>query len=206
MYTYDRFTSLYSRNSHNIVKQLCCGCFWLVAQSCLTLQPHELQQARPPCPSPIPRVHSNSHPLSRWCHPAISSSVIPFSSWPPIPPSMRVFSNESTLHMRWPNYWRFSFSNITSKENPGPISFRMDWLGLLAVQGTFKCLLQHHSSEASVLWRPLFFMIQLSHLYMTTGKTVALTRGTSLSVKWCLCFLICCLGFSLLCFRGASAF
>jgi len=115
-----------------------------------SLRPHELQHAGPPCPSPTPGVYPNSCPLSRWCHPAISSSVIPFSSCPPIPPSIRVFSNESTLHMRWPKYWSFSFSIIPSKEHPGLISFRMDWLDLLAVQGTLKSLLQHHSSKASI--------------------------------------------------------
>ena len=97
---------------------------------------------------------------------------------PPIPPSIRVFSNESTLHMRWPNYWSFSFSIIPSKEIPGVISFRMDWLDLLAVQGTLKSLLQHHSSKASILWRSAFFTVQLSHPYMTTGKTIGLTRRT----------------------------
>ena len=95
---------------------------------------------------------------------------------PPIPPSIRVFSNESTLPMRWPKYWSFSFSIIPSKEHPGLISFTMDWLDLLAIQGTLKSLLQHHSSKASVLWRLAFFMVQLSHPYMTTGKTIALTR------------------------------
>ena len=94
----------------------------------------------------------------------------------PIPPSSRVFSNESTLHMRWPKYWSFSFSIIPSKEIPGLISFRMDWLGLLAVQGTLKSLLQHHSSKASIIWCSAFFTVQLSHPYMTTGKTIALTR------------------------------
>uniref|UniRef100_A0AC11EFV3 Uncharacterized protein n=2 Tax=Ovis aries TaxID=9940 RepID=A0AC11EFV3_SHEEP len=97
---------------------------------------------------------------------------------PPIPPSIRVFSNESTLCMRWPKYWSFSFSIIPSKEIPGLISFRMDWLDLLAVQGTLKSLLQHHSSKASILWRSAFFTVQLSHPYMTTGKTIALTRRT----------------------------
>ena len=97
---------------------------------------------------------------------------------PPIPPSIRVFSNESTLHMRWPKYWSFSFSIISSKEIPGLISFRMDWLDLLAVQGTLKSLLQHHSVKASILQRSAFFTVQLSHPYMTTGKTIALTRGT----------------------------
>ena len=96
---------------------------------------------------------------------------------PPIPPSNRVFSNESTLHMRWPKYWSLSFSIIPSKEIPGLISFRMDWLDLLAVQRTLKSL-QHHSSKASILWHSAFFIVQLSHPYMTTGKTIALTRRT----------------------------
>ena len=97
---------------------------------------------------------------------------------PPIPPSIRVLSNESTLHMRWPKYWSFSFSIIPSKEIPGLISFRMEWLDLLAVQGTLKSLLQHHSSKVSVLRCSAFFTVQLSHPYMTTGKTIALTRQT----------------------------
>ena len=96
----------------------------------------------------------------------------------PIPPSIRVFFNELTLHMRWPKYWSFSFSIIPSKEHPGVISFRMDWLDLLVVQGTLKSLLQHHSSKASILWHSAFFTVQLSHPYMTTGKIVALTRWT----------------------------
>ena len=95
---------------------------------------------------------------------------------PPSPPSIRVFSNESTLRMRWPKYWSSSFSIIASKEIPGLISFRMDWLDLLAVQGTLKSLLQHHTSKASILRRSAFFTVQLSHPYMTTGKTIALTR------------------------------
>ena len=97
---------------------------------------------------------------------------------PPIPPSIRVFSNESTLPVRWPKYWSFSFSIIPSKEIPELISFRIDWLALLAVQGTLKSLLQHHSSKASILWRSAFFTVWLSHPYMTTGKTIALTRRT----------------------------
>ena len=103
------------------------------------------------------------------CHPLLL---------PPIPPSIRVFSSESTLHMRWPKYWSFSFRIIPSKEIPGLISFRMDWLDLLAVQGTLKSLLQHHSSKASILRRSAFFTVQLSHPYMTTGKTIALARRT----------------------------
>ena len=97
---------------------------------------------------------------------------------PPIPPSITVFSNESTLHMRWPKYWSLSFSIIPSKECPGLISFRMDWLDLLAVQGALKSLLQHHSSKASILQHSAFFTVQISHPYMTTGKTTALTRWT----------------------------
>ena len=115
-----------------------------------SLRTHKSQHARPPCPSPTPGVHSNSRPSSRWCHPAISSSVVPFSSCPQSPPAS-VFSNESTLHIRWPKYWSFSFSSIPSKEHPGLISFRMDWMDLLAVQGILKSLLQHHSSKASIL-------------------------------------------------------
>ena len=103
---------------------------------------------------------------------------------PPIPPSIRVFSNESILCMRWPKYWSFSFSIIPSKEHPGLVSFRMDWLDLLAVQGTLMSLLQHHSLKA-ILWHSAFFIVQLSHPYMTTGKTMALTRRTfvTLNVK-----------------------
>ena len=97
---------------------------------------------------------------------------------PSIPPSIRVFSNESTLRIRWPKYWNFSFSIRPSNGHPGLISFRMDWLDLLVVQGTLKSLLQHHSSKASILQRSAFFIVQLSHPYMTTGKTIALTRQT----------------------------
>ena len=143
-----------------------------------SLWPHESQHARHPCTSPTPGVHSDSCPSSQWCHPAISSSVGPFSSCPPVPPSIRVFSNESTLHMRWPKYWSFSLSISPSKEHPGLISFRMDWLDLLAVQGTLKSLLQYHSSKPSILQHSAFFTVQLSHPYMTTGKTIALTRRT----------------------------
>ena len=131
-----------------------------------------------PCPSRTPAVHPNPCPLSRWCHPTISSSVVPFSSLPSIFPSIRVFSNESALHIRWPKYWSFSFSISPSNEHPGLISFRMDWLNLLAVQGTLKSLLQHHSSKASIFRHSAFFTVQLSHPYMTTGKTIALTRWT----------------------------
>ena len=114
---------------------------------------------------------------------------------PPIPPSIRVFSNESALHIRWPKYWSFSFSISPSNEHPGLISFRMDWLDLLAVQGTLNSFLQHHTSKASILRCSAFFTVQLSHPYMSTGKTIALTRWTLLA-KYCLCFLICYLGWS----------
>ena len=107
---------------------------------------------------------------------------------PPIPPSIRVFSNESTLRMRWPKYWSFSFSIIPSKEIPGCISFRTDWLDLLEVQGTLKSLLQNHSSKASVLQCSAFFVVQLSHPYMITGKTIALTRWTFVSKVMSLLF------------------
>ena len=142
-----------------------------------SLWPHGLQCARPPCPSPTPEVHSNSCPLSRWCHPAISSSVL-FSSHLQSLPTSGFFSNESVLHIRWPEYWRFSFSISPSNECSRPISFRMDWLHLLAVQGTLKSLLQHHSLKASILQCSAFFTAQLSHPYMTTGNTIALTRQT----------------------------
>ena len=113
---------------------------------------------------------------------------------PPIPPSIRVFSNESALCIRWPKYWSFSFSISSSNEHPGLI-FRMDWLDLLAVQGTLKGLLQHHSSKASIFQHSAFFTVQLSHPYMTTGKTIALTRWTFVGKVMSL-LLICCLGWS----------
>ena len=139
-----------------------------------SLWPHELQHARPPCPSPVPRVHSDSTSIESvmpsshliLCHPLL---LLPL-----IPPSIRVFSKESTLRVRWPKYWRFSFSIIPSKEIPGLISFRMDWLNLLVVRETLKSLLQHHSSKASILWHSAFFTVQHSHPY----KTKALTRRT----------------------------
>ena len=108
-------------------------------------------------------------------------------------PSIRVFSNESALRIRWPKYWSFSFNISPSKEHPGLISFKMDWLDILTVQGTLKSFLQHHSSKASILWCSAFFIVQLLHPYMTTGKTTALTRRTFLG-KVMLCFLICCVG------------
>ena len=140
-----------------------------------SLRPHEPQHTRPQCRSLTPRVHRNSCPLSWWCH---FSLCRPLLLLPPIPPSIRVFSNESALCIRWPKYWSFSFSISPFNEHPGLISFGMDWLDLLSVQGTLKSPLQHHSSKASVLWRAAFFIVQLLHPYMTTGKTIALTRRT----------------------------
>ena len=135
---------------------------------------HEPQHKRPPCPSPTPGVYPNSCPLSRWCHLSISLSVVPFSSF------LQAFSTSGSFPMsqlftsdRWPKYWSFRFNISPSNEHPGLIYFRMDWLNLLAVQGTLKSLLQHHSSKASILWCSSFFIVQLSHPYMTTGKTVA---------------------------------
>ena len=132
-----------------------------------SLRPHESQHPRPPCPSPTPGVYSNSCPLSWWCHLILCH---PLLFLPPIPPSIRVFSNESTPRMRWPKYWSFSFSISPSNEHSGLISFRMDWLDFLAVQGTLKSLLQHHSSKASIFWCSSFFTVQLSHPYMTLEK------------------------------------
>ena len=112
----------------------------------------------------------------------------PFLFLPPIPPSIRVFSNESALRIRWPKYWSFVFNISPTNEHPGLISFRMDWLDLLAVQGTLKSLLQHHSSKASILRHSAFFIVQLSHPYMTTGKTIVLTRWTSVGKVMSLLF------------------
>ena len=143
-----------------------------------SLQPHEMQHTRPPCLSPTPGVYSNSRPSVELVMP--SSHLIlccPLLLLPPIPPSIRIFSYESTLRMRWSKYWSFSFSFIPSKEHPGLISFRMDRLDLLAVQGTLKSLLQHHTSKASIL-RCSAFTVQFSYSYITTGKTIALTRRT----------------------------
>ena len=142
-----------------------------------SLWPHESQNTRPPCPSPTPGVYSDSCPSSQWCHPNISSCHT-LLLLPSIFPSIRVFSNKSALHIRWPKYWSFSFNISPSNEHPGMISFRMDWLDLLAVQGTLNSLPQHHSSKASILQCSSFFIVQLSHPYKTTGKSIALTRRT----------------------------
>ena len=146
--------------------------FSSVAQVCLTLQPYGLQHARSPCPSPTPGDYSNSCPLNQPSHP-LSLLLLPS-----IFPSIGVPCNESALCIRWPKYWSFSCSISPSNEHPGLISFRMDWLDLLAVQGTLKSLLQHHSSKTSILWRSAFFMVQLSQSCMTTGKIIALTIWT----------------------------
>ena len=143
-----------------------------------SLRPHESQHARPPCPSPTPGVHSDSLSIESVMPSSHLILCRPLFLLPPIPPSIIVFSNESALRMRWPKYWSFSCSIIPSKEHPGLISFRIDWLDLLAVQGTLKSLLQHHSSKASIIRCSAFFTVQLSHPYMTTGKTIALTRWT----------------------------
>ena len=141
-----------------------------------TLRPHESQDTRPPCPSPSPGVHSDSTSIESVMPSSHLILCRPLLLLHSIPPSIRVFSNESTLRMRWPKFWSFSFSIIPSKEIPGLTSFRMDWLDLLAVQGTLKSLFQRHSSKASIPRRSAFFTVQLSHPYMTTGKTIALTR------------------------------
>ena len=133
-----------------------------------SLRPHGLQHARSPCPSPTPGVYSNSCPLSRWCHPTVSSSVVPFSSY------LQSFPAPGSFQMS--QLFAFHFNISPSNDYLRLISFRMDWLDLLAVQGTLKSFLQHHSSKASILQCSAFFTAQLSHPYMTTGKTIALTR------------------------------
>ena len=127
---------------------------------------HQLLESTQTHIYPLSDAIQPSHPLSSPSPPALSL------------PSIMVFSNESALHIRWPKYWGFSFNISPSNEHSGLVSFRMDWLDLLAVQGTLKSLLQHHSSKASILWHSVFFIVQLSHPYMTTGKTIALTRWT----------------------------
>ena len=149
------------------------------------LWPHGLQCTRLPCHSPLPRVCSYSFPLSRWCHPTISSSP---SLLPSIFSNIRVLSNESALCIQWLKYWNFSFSISCSNEYSGLISFRIDWFDLHAVQGILRSLLQHHSLKTSILWHSAFFMVQLLHPYMTTGKTIALTRRTFVNKMMSLLF------------------
>ena len=171
---------LMKQNDHSPVRVSQCGSilvlFLLISHSVVSdcLWPHGLQHTRLPCSSPSSRVCSNSRPLSQWCHPTISSSVTLLLLSPSVFPSIRVFSNESALHIKWPRNWSFNFSISPSKAIP----FRTDWLDLLAVQGALKSLLQHHSSKESILRRSAFFIVQLSHPYMTTGKKIALTRQT----------------------------
>ena len=133
-----------------------------------SLRPYGLQHEKPPWPSPTPGVYTNPCPLSWWCHPPISSSAVPFSSC----------FQSSPLRIRWPKYWSCSFNISPSNEYPGLICFRMNWLDLLAVQGSLRSLPQHHNSKASILRHSAFFIVQLSPPYMTTGKTIALTRRT----------------------------
>ena len=180
--------------------------FSAVTQLCLTLQAHGLQHARLPCSSPTPRACSNSCPSLRWLHPTISSFVAPFLLLlPSVFPSISVFSDESVLCIRWLKYWSFRFNISPSNEHPGLISFRMDWLDLPAVQGTLKSLLQHHSSKASILQSSAFFIIQLSHPCIITGKTIPLTRWTFVSKVMSLLFNMLP-RFVRLSFQGASIF
>ena len=139
-------------------------------------RPHGLQHARPPCPSPTPGVYSMSIELVMPSNHLILCHLLLLL--PSIFPSIRIFSDESVLRIRWPKYWSFSFNISPSNEHVGLISFRVDWLDLLAIQRTLKSLLQHHSSKASILRRSAFFTVQLSHPFMTTGKAIALTRWT----------------------------
>ena len=155
--------------------------FSSVTQSCPTLATTWIAA----CQASLSITNSRSSPKLMSIESVMSSSHLilchPLLLLPPIPPSIRVFSNESTLHMRWPKNCSFSFSISPSKEHPGLISFKMDWLDLLAVQGILKSLLQHHSSKASILRRSAFFTVQLSHPYMTTGKIITLTNGPLLA-------------------------
>ena len=143
-----------------------------------SLRPHGLQHARQSCSSPTPGACSDSCPIESVMplnHLILCHLLLLLTS---IFPSIRVFSSESVLHIRWPKYWSFSFSISPSNEYSGLISFRMDWFDLLSVQGTLKSLFQYDSSKASILWCSAFFIVQVSHPYMTTGKTIALTRQT----------------------------
>ena len=160
-----------------------------------SLWPHRLQHARPPCPSPAPGACLNSCLLNQWCHPTISSSVVPFFSFLQSFPASGSFPRSQFFASGGQSIESFSFNVSSSNEYSGLISFRMDWLDLLAVQGALKGLLQHHNSKASFLQCWAFFIVQLSHPYTTTGKTIALTRWPLLA-KYCLCFLIYCLGWS----------
>ena len=177
---------------------ICCVIIWLPLKQCLShyiivstillfsrsvvsysLQPHGLQHTRISCPSLSPRVCLNSYLLSQWCHPTISSSAIPFSSYPQFFPAAGSFLMSRLFTSKWPNYWSFSIS--PSNEYSGLISFRIDWFDLLAAQGTLHSLLQHQSSKASIIQCSAFFMVELIHLYTTTGKTITLIMWTFVS-------------------------
>ena len=164
--------------------------FSSVTQLCPALQPHGLQLARLPNPSPTPRACSNSCLSSQWCH-STSSSCCPLFLLPSIFLSIRVFSNESALYIGWPKYWSFSFSISPSNEYSGLISFRIEWFDLFLLQGTLRNLLSTTDSKTSMPWHSAFFMVQLSHPYMTTGKTIALTIWTFLNKVMSLLFNIC---------------
>ena len=165
-------------------------CLLLFSHSVMSdsLWPQGLQHFRLPWPPPSPSAYSNSCPSSRWCHPTIFIALVmpsnhlvlchPLLLLPSIFPRIRAFSNESALHIRWPKDWSFSFCISPSNEYSTLISLRIDWLDLLAVQGTLKSPLQHHSSKASILWHSAFFIVQLSHPYMSTRKTITLTSQT----------------------------
>jgi len=171
---------IYELNSSRVKGKTNNGLISSVAQSCLTLcNPMDCSMPGFPVQHQLPEF-THSCPLSQWCHPTFLCH--PLFLLPSIFPSIGVFSNESVLRIRWPKYWSFSFSISPSSEYSGLISFRIDWLDLLAVQGILKSLLQHHSSKASILRCSAFFMVQLSHPYMTTGKTTALTRQTFVGI------------------------
>ena len=180
-----------------VFRSLVCGrAFFFFGKSCSvqfscsvvsdSLQPHGLKHARLSYPLPTPRVYSNSCPLSQWCHPTISSSVIPFSSCLQSFPASESFQMSQLSASG--GHWSFSFSISPSNEYSGLISFRMRWLDLLEVQGTLKSVLQHHSSKASILQCSAFFIVQLSHPYMTTGETIVLTRRAFVGKVTCLLF------------------
>ena len=199
MYTSSWFTSLCNRNEHNNVKQLCSYCCSVVLDS---LQPHGLEHAKPPCPSPFPKVCPSSCTLHGWCHPVILSSD-------PSPSALNLSQHQGFFHelavcIKRPKYWSFSFSIHPSNKYSGLISLKIDWFDLLAVQGTLGSLLQHHSSKASILWHSASFTVQLSQPYVTNGKTTALTiwtfGSTVMSVS------THCLALSQLSCQGASFF
>ena len=181
----DRWTDKVVVHIHN-------GIFSSVAQLCPTVQPHWLQRTRPPCPSSTPRLYSNSCKLSWWCHPTISSSVIPFSSCLQSFPASRSFQMSQFFTTGGQSI------EVSASASVLPMNiqdwFPLGWMSWISLQSKgLSSLLQHHSSKASILWRSAFFIVQLAHPYMTTGKSIALTRRT---LKYHLCFLICCLGWS----------